>query len=58
MSFRLGETVQFESKRGTIRGKFLGINRKNAKVVTDAGMQWTVAPGLLSKVIEVAPKSA
>jgi len=57
MSFRLGETVQFDSKKGTIRGKFLGISRKNAKVVTDAGLQWTVSPGLLRKVGEMAKSS-
>lgn len=51
MSFNLGEMVQFDAKnKGVIQGKFLGIKRKNATVVTDAGAQWTVSPGLLRKV--------
>lgn len=50
MSFNLGDMVEFDAKhRGVIKGKFLGIKRKNATVITDANVQWTVSPGLLRK---------
>ena len=50
MSFSLGEMVQFDTKnKGTIVGKFMGIKRKNATVITETGSQWAVSPELLSK---------
>lgn len=51
MSFSVGDIVEFDVKnRGIIRGSFLGIKRKNAVVLSDEKVQWTVSPGLLRKV--------
>lgn len=52
MSFVLGDLVQFDSGkgRGPVVGKFMGIKRKNASVITNEGVRWTVSPGLLRKV--------
>ena len=50
MSFVYGEPVEFDAKnRGMVSGKFMGIKRKNATVITDTNVQWTVSPSLLRK---------
>jgi hypothetical protein len=51
MTFAVGDAVEFDAKhKGTIRGTFMGIKRKNAVILTDEKVQWTVPPGLLRKV--------
>jgi len=52
MNFVIGEMVEFESPdKGILRGKFIGIKRKNASIVLDNGDSWTVSPGLLKKIV-------
>ncbi|HEX4056257.1 MAG TPA: hypothetical protein VHX86_18505 [Tepidisphaeraceae bacterium] len=48
MNFRLGQRVQFNNASGQIvRGVITRHNRKSVTLVTDEGIQWRVAPGLL-----------
>lgn len=50
LQFRVGDKVWFDGKtRGIIRGTITKMNAKSAKVVTDAGMMWTVSPTFLNK---------
>lgn len=43
--FNSGDIVEFEDKRGnTIRGQISAINRKNLKIRSDLGTNWTVYP--------------
>lgn len=50
LQFKVGDKVWFDAKtRGIIRGVITKMNAKSAKVRTDAGVQWTVSPGLLQK---------
>lgn len=47
-NFDEGDLVCFDSKkRGMVYGKIIKINRTNAKVLSDAGIKWTVHIGLL-----------
>jgi len=48
MSFRIGQRVRFTSSTGQlIRGTVTRHNRKSVTIVTAAGGQWRVSPGLL-----------
>jgi hypothetical protein len=48
MNFRLGQRVKFTTPAGElVRGMLSRHNKKSVTVVTDAGAQWRVAPGLL-----------
>jgi hypothetical protein len=50
LSFAPGEPVWFDARnKGIIKGKFMILNRKNAKVQAESGMVWTVSPALLHK---------
>lgn len=50
LSFKAGDPVWFDAKtRGIVRGKFISLSRKNAKVQADGGGIWTVSPHLLNK---------
>jgi hypothetical protein len=50
LQFKVGDKVWFDAKtRGIIRGTITKMNAKTAKVRTDAGVMWTVAPQLLQK---------
>lgn len=57
MQFKVGDKVWFDGKtRGIIRGTITKMNAKSAKVVTDAGVMWTVSPGLLNReTLKVSP---
>ena len=50
LDFRIGERVQFHPDgRPVVFGTLTRYNKKTVTVVTDAGENWNVAPGLLSK---------
>jgi hypothetical protein len=50
LSFTPGEPVWFDAKtKGIIRGKFVRMKSKNAEVLSDTGVRWTVGPQLLRK---------
>jgi hypothetical protein len=47
-SFKPGDAVYFDAKRkGIINGKFVKLKQKNAEILSDTGVRWTVAPQLL-----------
>ncbi|MGC1620542.1 MAG: hypothetical protein WA765_18775 [Candidatus Acidiferrum sp.] len=51
LDFRIGERVKFHPDgRAAVFGTLTRYNKKTVTVVTDAGENWNVAPGLLSKV--------
>lgn len=51
LDFRIGERVKFHPDgRAVVFGTLTRYNKKTVTVVTDAGENWNVAPGLLSKV--------
>lgn len=51
LDFRIGERVKFHPDgRGVLFGTLTRYNKKTVTVVTDAGENWNVAPGLLSRV--------
>ena len=51
LGFRIGERVKFHPDGGAVVfGTLTRYNKKTVTVVTDAGENWNVAPGLLSKV--------
>ncbi|MGH9742076.1 MAG: hypothetical protein ACRD51_06960 [Candidatus Acidiferrum sp.] len=51
LDFRIGERVKFHpTGRAPVFGILTRYNKKTVTVVTDAGENWNVAPGLLSKV--------
>ena len=51
LDFRIGERVKFHPDGGAVVfGTLTRYNKKTVTVVTDAGENWNVAPGLLSKV--------
>jgi hypothetical protein len=51
LGFRIGEKVKFHPDGGAVVfGTLTRYNKKTVTVVTDAGENWNVAPGLLSKV--------
>lgn len=51
LDFRIGERVKFHPDgRGVMFGTLTRYNKKTVTVVTDAGENWNVAPGLLSRV--------
>ena len=51
LGFRIGERVKFHPDgRAVVFGTLTRYNKKTVTVVTDAGENWNVAPGLLSKV--------
>ena len=51
LEFRIGERVKFHPDGGAVVfGTLTRYNKKTVTVVTDAGENWNVAPGLLSKV--------
>jgi hypothetical protein len=50
LGFRIGERVKFHSDGGAVVfGTLTRYNKKTVTVITDAGENWNVAPGLLSK---------
>jgi hypothetical protein len=50
MSFKPGDKVYFDARnRGIIKGTFLKLNQKNAKIQSDTGGVWTVDPTFLRK---------
>ncbi|MGC1485892.1 MAG: hypothetical protein WA789_19025 [Candidatus Acidiferrum sp.] len=51
LDFCIGERVKFHPDgRAVVFGTLTRYNKKTVTVVTDAGENWNVAPGLLSKV--------
>jgi hypothetical protein len=51
LAFRVGERVRFHSSRGfLVTGLLTRLNRKTVTIVTQAGEQWNVAPGLLERL--------
>ncbi len=50
MSFKENDPVWIDGgRRGIIHGKFIKMSRKNATVMANDGMKWTVSPHLLHK---------
>ena len=50
LGFRIGERVKFNPDgRPVVFGTLTRYSKKTVTVVTDAGENWNVAPGLLSK---------
>ena len=48
MLFRIGQRVSFVTTAGQhIKGTITRHNRKSVTIVTDEGVQWRVAPGLV-----------
>ncbi len=56
MSFRVGDRVEFDNGREIISGTVVRINQKTASIETDDGPGYRVAPGLLRRVVSVAPE--
>lgn len=51
---QLGSQVHFESKHGaTVFGIVVKINRKTVIVMSQAGKQWKISPGLLTLVTDI-----
>ncbi len=51
-SFQPGDPVWFDAKtRGIIKGKFVRMKSKNAEVLSETGVRWTVGPQALRKVV-------
>ena len=59
LNFRLGEQVVFYPEGQEPQyGVITKYNRKSVTVITLAGAHWTVAPTLLQRVAESAPRQA
>ncbi len=53
LDFRLGERVSFQPEgRPMLVGVLTRYNKKTVTVITEGGERWTVAPGLLHRVVE------
>jgi hypothetical protein len=53
MKFNIGAKVSFDPPgRGKQVGTLVKFNKKSVTVITEGGQKWTVAPNLLSKVLE------
>jgi hypothetical protein len=51
LDFSIGERIAFQPKgQPMLHGVIVKYNRKTVTVITDAGMQWTVAPVFLRKI--------
>lgn len=51
MAFKKDDAIWFDGgRRGIIHGKFVKMRRKNAEVLADNGLTWTVSPQILNKV--------
>ncbi len=58
LEFSIGERVSFHPDgHDLLYGIIAKYNRKSVNVITETGQRWTVAPGLLSKVVS-APTAA
>ena len=56
LDFRIGDRVCFHSDgQGQVEGMLTRYNRKTVTVITDAGQQWNVTPGLLRRPVSAAP---
>ena len=52
LEFSIGERVSFHPDgHDLLYGIIAKYNRKSVTVITETGQRWTVAPGLLSKVV-------
>ena len=52
LEFSIGERVSFHPDgHDVLYGIIAKYNRKSVTVITETGQRWTVAPGLLSKVV-------
>ena len=52
LEFSIGERVSFHPDgHDVLCGIIAKYNRKSVTVITETGQRWTVAPGLLSKVV-------
>jgi len=59
LDFRIGERVKFHPDgRPVVFGTLTRYNKKTVTVVTDAGENWNVAPGLLSKAESTAARKS
>ena len=47
LQFKLGQSVQFESRSGPITGIITKYNRKTVSILTPEGDGWNVSPGVL-----------
>jgi len=52
MKFRKGDKVEFNSSKGgeLVKGTVLTINQKSISLLSEAGMNWRVSPGMLRMV--------
>ena len=58
LEFSIGERVSFHPDgHEVLHGIIAKYNRKSVTVITETGQRWTVAPGLLIKVVS-APTAA
>lgn len=49
-SFQPGDRIWFDAKsKGIIRGKFVRMKTKNAEIISDSGVRWSVFPNFLNK---------
>ena len=49
-SFQPGDAVWFDARtKGVIRGKFVRMKTKNAEVLSEEGVTWTVSPQALRR---------
>lgn len=53
-SVRIGDSVQFEGRRGLVRGTVIKVNPKTLIVETAAGAKWRVTASMCQKVAEMA----
>ena len=56
LEFSIGERVSFQPDgHDVLYGIIAKYNRKSVTVIAETGQRWTVAPGLLSKVVSTSP---
>lgn len=48
--FNVGDSVSFETNRGTIKATIVRLNKKTATLHSDDHQHWNVSPHLLKKV--------
>lgn len=58
LKFSIGDRVSFQPRdRPRVNGTLVKYNKKSVTVISDAGQQWKVGPGLLFKPeIDITPK--
>ena len=56
MSFRIGDSVEFDTDHGVVSGIVTRINQKTASIDANDGRGWRVAPAFLRKIKDVSER--